>query len=64
MARPKKYDIDTNQLTALAKLGFNDTEIESMLMEQGEFEPSDIDDQGDIDEPAEKCEACGQTLPK
>tara|TARA_Y100001937_G_scaffold63191_1_gene86688 strand:- start:175 stop:657 length:483 start_codon:yes stop_codon:yes gene_type:complete len=56
MLKESNYDI--------TKLGFNDTEIESMLMEQGEFEPSDIDDQGDIDEPAEKCEACGQTLPR
>ena len=48
----------------LSKLGFTDEEIEKILANQSDFEPSDLDDQSDIDDPAERCETCGQTLPK
>tara|TARA_R100001460_G_scaffold55371_1_gene94737 strand:- start:933 stop:1415 length:483 start_codon:yes stop_codon:yes gene_type:complete len=48
----------------LNKLGFSEEEIQNILTNQGDFEPSDLDDQSDIDEASEKCEACGQTLPK
>ena len=48
----------------LSKLGFTDEEIETILANQGDFEPTDIDDQSDIDEASERCETCGQTLPK
>ena len=48
----------------LSKLGFTDEEIETILANQSDFEPSDLDDQSDIDDPAEICEACGQKLQK
>lgn len=48
----------------LAQLGFNDEELKNLLANQGDFEPTDIDDQSDIDEASERCETCGQTLPK
>jgi len=48
----------------LSKLGFNDEELKNLLANQGDFEPTDIDDQSDIDEASERCETCGQTLPK
>ena len=48
----------------LSQLGFNDEELKNLLANQGDFEPTDIDDQSDIDEASERCETCGQTLPK
>lgn len=48
----------------LTQLGFTDEELNRLLSDENEFEPSDIDDQGEIDTPAEKCETCGQTLPQ
>jgi len=48
----------------LSQLGFNDEELKNLLTNQGDFEPTDIDDQSDIDEASERCETCGQTLPK
>ena len=48
----------------LSQLGFNDEELKYLLANQGDFEPTDIDDQSDIDEASERCETCGQTLPK
>ena len=39
-------------------------ELKNLLANQGDFEPTDIDDQSDIDEASERCETCGQTLPK
>ena len=47
-----------------SQLGFNDEELKNLLANQGDFEPTDIDDQSDIDEASERCETCGQTLPK
>ena len=48
----------------LSQLAFNDEELKNLLANQGDFEPTDIDDQSDIDEASERCETCGQTLPK
>ena len=48
----------------LSQLGFNDEELKNLIANQGDFEPTDIDDQSDIDEASERCETCGQTLPK
>tara|TARA_R100001440_G_scaffold6078_6_gene12671 strand:+ start:2158 stop:2640 length:483 start_codon:yes stop_codon:yes gene_type:complete len=48
----------------LSQLGFNDEELKNLLANQGDFLPTDIDDQSDIDEASERCETCGQTLPK
>ena len=48
----------------LSQLGFNDEELKNLLANQGDFEPTDIDDQSDIDEASERCETCGQKLPK
>ena len=48
----------------LSQLGFNDEELKNLLANQVDFEPTDIDDQSDIDEASERCETCGQTLPK
>ena len=43
---------------------YTDEELKNLLANQGDFEPTDIDDQSDIDEASERCETCGQTLPK
>ena len=48
----------------LGKLCFNEGEIKNLLTNETDFAPSDLDDQSDIDDPAERCETCGQTLPK
>ena len=48
----------------LSKLGFTDEEIETILANQSYFEPSDLDDQSDIEDTDEICEACGQKLQK
>ena len=48
----------------LSQLGFNDEELKNLLANQGDFEPTDIDDQSDIDEASERCKTCGPTLPK
>ena len=46
----------------LSQLGFTTEELNNLLNDENNFEPSDIDDQADIDTPAERCEACGQPL--
>lgn len=48
----------------LMQLGFTTEELNNLLNDENNFEPSDIDDQADIDTPAERCEACGQPLPQ
>ena len=48
----------------LSQLGFTTEELNNLLNDENNFEPSDIDDQADIDTPAERCEACGQPLPQ
>ena len=48
----------------LSQLGFSNEEIDNFLKNQDEFLPSDIEDQSEIDTPAERCETCGQILPK
>tara|TARA_Y100000004_G_scaffold142375_1_gene161928 strand:+ start:123 stop:605 length:483 start_codon:yes stop_codon:yes gene_type:complete len=48
----------------LSQLGFTTEELNDFLNDENDFEPSDLDDQGDIDTPAERCEACGQPLPQ
>ena len=48
----------------LSQLGFTTEELNNLLNDENNFEPSDIDDQADIDPPAERCEACGQPLPQ
>jgi len=48
----------------LSQLGFTTEELNNLLNNENNFEPSDIDDQADIDTPAERCEACGQPLPQ
>jgi len=61
-------NVEMNMLTEenydLTQLGFTDEELNRLLSDENEFEPSDIDDQGEIDTPAEKCETCGQSLPQ
>jgi ParB-like chromosome segregation protein Spo0J len=48
----------------LGQLGFSEEELDRLIADEEDFEPSDIDDQGEIDNPAKKCESCGQTLPQ
>ena len=48
---------------SLPVLGFTEEELKK-FMSVDTFNPTDKDDQSDIDEASEKCEACGQTLPK
>jgi ParB-like chromosome segregation protein Spo0J len=48
----------------LSQLGFSSEELNNLLNNENDFEPSDLDDQADIDTPAERCEACGQPLPQ
>jgi ParB-like chromosome segregation protein Spo0J len=48
----------------LSQLGFTTEELNNLLNDENDFEPSDLDDQADIDSPAERCEACGQPLPQ
>tara|TARA_X000001388_G_C2227025_1_gene121513 strand:- start:1366 stop:1848 length:483 start_codon:yes stop_codon:yes gene_type:complete len=48
----------------LSQLGFSNEEIDNFLKNQDEFLPSDIEDQSEIDTPAERCETCGQILPQ
>ena len=44
-------------------LGFTEEELKK-FMSVDTFNPTDKDDQSQIDEASEKCETCGQTLPK
>ena len=48
----------------LSQLGFTTEELNNLLNDENNFEPSDIDDQADIDTPAERCAACGQPFPQ
>tara|TARA_A100000172_G_C3038356_1_gene109433 strand:- start:1245 stop:1733 length:489 start_codon:yes stop_codon:yes gene_type:complete len=48
----------------LANLGFDKIELDEILFDENDFEPSNIDDQSDLDDEAKRCEHCGQKLPQ